>query len=313
MKKILLIAVTLVIYLSSFAQDGPKYNRQNKGLQIYRTAYPSLYLDGANPSILLGDSVTVIPIATKELKINEDTILTSVYKAMIDTTVLKVTDTIESNEVILLIEDSGTSYLTPLQVAAKIYEDSKNDVVDAIQYMGGAVKSVTTWTDPIPRSSGALLDRRINFSAIYIRSTEDSLTGVWYAQSVTGNYTADNNNRIGLYKTDGDSIRLVASSANNGDLWKAADSVFVQVAFSAKYLPEAAGIYYIGYLYNQSASSTAPQVGATTTGITGLYPQTLAGTSHFGSGYIDAQTDLPAAIIRSAISQLTAIYWGALY
>lgn len=109
-------------------------------------------------------------------------------------------------------------------------------------------------------SSQTFVDGRQYMMPIYLHKAS-TITGVKFLQTTQGNYTADNNNRIGLYTITTGILTLVASCANDGDLWKGATSSLVTKAFSASY-SAIAGFYYIGYLYNNSAQTTAPAISA---------------------------------------------------
>lgn len=84
-----------------------------------------------------------------------------------------------------------------------------------------------------------------------------TITGVCYLQGSAGAYTASNYNGIALYKlTDSSTYTLVASSSNNGDLWKAASSTFVTASFTSTYSADI-GIYAALALYNITGSATS--------------------------------------------------------
>jgi hypothetical protein len=93
--------------------------------------------------------------------------------------------------------------------------------------------------------------------AVYL-DKKSTVTGIVVGMETAGNYTADNENRVGLYKVVGTTYTLVASSPNNGDLWKASAGR-LNVAFSTPYIADA-GAYYIAFLLNYSAKVTTPQL-----------------------------------------------------
>ena len=106
-----------------------------------------------------------------------------------------------------------------------------------------------------------LVDTRMDMQAVYIREPK-TITGVKWFQSTQGNYTADNYNGIGLYSYDGaGTLTLVASSTDDGNIWKGASFTIQSKAFSSTY-NASAGIYFIALLYNNSAQVTAPAIGA---------------------------------------------------
>lgn len=106
-----------------------------------------------------------------------------------------------------------------------------------------------------------LVDGRLQMVAVRLLKA-GTVTGVKWVQVTQGNYTADQNNRIGLYSQAAGVLTLVASTANDGDLWKSLPGV-VAKAFSAP-VALAVGTYYVGYLYNSSAQTTAPQISGIT-------------------------------------------------
>lgn len=159
-----------------------------------------------------------------------------------------------------------------------------------------------------------LVDGQIKWTGVYLSKAE-TLTGIRVYSRTAGSYTADNNNRIGLYsynKTTG-LLTLVASSANNGTLWTSTANAQQLIPFSATF-DAVAGAYAIAYIYNQSAQVTAPAIGA---GIS-LNNLSMAGTALglansakiYGTS---TGTDLPATINMSAITASVVPTWTAVY
>jgi hypothetical protein len=105
-------------------------------------------------------------------------------------------------------------------------------------------------------NSLAMTDGQIYLSAVYLPFSA-TITGSKWFQIVAGVYTADNYNGIGLYTYSGGTLTLVASSTNDGNIWKSTGAQ--SKAFSSPY-SASAGVYYLGYLYNSSAQTTAPSI-----------------------------------------------------
>lgn len=103
---------------------------------------------------------------------------------------------------------------------------------------------------------GSLTSQQIQYGAFSIRK-DTTITGCRVEVTAAGVYTATNYNGIGLYKLVGGVKTLVASSTNNGDLWKSTG--LKSVNFSSSYEAEA-GIYYVGVLWSGSGASPAPSV-----------------------------------------------------
>lgn len=175
-----------------------------------------------------------------------------------------------------------------------------DDVVKASRLLGSAIKAQTVgmnWTNATAASS--VLDSRHYLTAVYL-SEATTLTGVGFIMATQGDYTADNNNRVGLYTYSGGTLTLVASSANNGNLWKAAANSIVKEAFSTPYVAQP-GVYFIGLLYNSSAQTTAPQIRRITTS-----PSTvdfdLTNSAKISGSIAPTNTDIGSSIAISDVS-----------
>lgn len=113
-------------------------------------------------------------------------------------------------------------------------------------------------TNPILSSTArTLVDARQQLIGIYL-PYKATITGLGWIQKTTGDTTADNNNKVGLYTSDGTNLTLVASSADDGTLWEQGTGV-QQKAFSSTYAAEA-GMYWASILANWSAVATAPVI-----------------------------------------------------
>lgn len=139
----------------------------------------------------------------------------------------------------------------------------------------------------------SLTDRALVFTAVYL-PFDATITGVGFVQVAQGDTTADQNNKVGLYTTSGGTLTLVASSANNGALWEGAANTVITEAFTGTYAATA-GLYYIAYLYNQSAEAVAPTIA----GISDLTGARISLTARMtnnvkANGFVAAQDDLPA-------------------
>src|SRR5215467_13884153 len=77
-------------------------------------------------------------------------------------------------------------------------------------------------------------------------------TGVMFVQTQQGSYTADNYNGIGLYSFSSPHLTLIASSTNDGTLWKQGSPLLKKQPFSSTIALQA-GMYWICALYNNSA------------------------------------------------------------
>lgn len=216
----------------------------------------------------------------------------------IGTNYLKPTDTTSlSSRINLKVNISDTSsMLSP-------YERTINndfELLEAYQLLGSSIKSVSLSCISLTNltTSGALTNQQIRFFAVYLPKAQ-TITGVKWMQLTAGNYTANNYNGIGLYSYSGGTLTLVASSTNDGNIWKVnSTNLFQSKAFSSTYAA-AAGVYYVGVLYCSSAQTTAPGIYAATTGnATYDFTSVISAT-------LNTQTTLPSSQASSGLSVST--------
>jgi hypothetical protein len=147
----------------------------------------------------------------------------------------------------------------------------------------------------------AMVDARLWLIPVYLPVSQ-TLTGVKWYQATTGNYTGDAYNGVGLYTVSAGVATLVASSTNDGNIWKGGQ-IWQSKAFSSPYAATR-GTYYIGALYNSSAQTTAP--GAMGVSITTAAVQTFDFTSGRMYALLGTQASLPASITLSTTTSLAS-------
>jgi hypothetical protein len=155
------------------------------------------------------------------------------------------------------LETDGSGNIIEGEAAEQI--EYRYEEIKALRAFGSTFKyRVFGATAQSSTSSLALADGTNRILAVHITQA-DTITGVAYTVLTAGDFTADNENRIGLYSvnTSTGTRTLVASSANDatGSLWKSTGTI--KVAFSTPYIA-APGAYCIGLIYNNSAQVTAP-------------------------------------------------------
>ena len=159
----------------------------------------------------------------------------------------------------------------------------------------------------------SLTDNQLKLQSVYLTKSA-TLTGIKVYMRTSGNYTGDNNNRVGLYSYSGGTLTLVASSANNSTLWTAANNGILTIPFSSTYAASS-GLYYVAVMYNQSAQTTAPQI-AGPIAINNLVMQSTAygfANSAKLNGTVAAQNDLPATQAMTGVTSATSVIYVALY
>jgi hypothetical protein len=150
--------------------------------------------------------------------------------------------------------------------------DPEDIALEIIDFLGSTIKGGTLGPPPFLNSgpSLSLTDGQIIWGIAKIYK-KGPITGAKFWQQTQGNYTADNNNKIGLYTYDGAGVLTkVAETANNGDLWKGTAASTQTVPFTATYDANI-GLYFTATIYNQSAQTTAPTIGTTlSSGLSGI-------------------------------------------
>lgn len=128
-----------------------------------------------------------------------------------------------------------------------------------------------------------------------------TIDGAYYRLATNGNYTANNNNRIGLYTQSAGTLTLQASCANNGNLWKPGSAGFKSTAFTSGYSATAGETVWFGFLYCRSAQTTAPAL-SISAGLGTDFDKLDFTNSVRMFCYKTGQTDLPASIAFSTMS-----------
>jgi hypothetical protein len=152
-------------------------------------------------------------------------------------------------------------------------------------------------------TANALLVNQTAIFVAYYLQFDQTITGVKFFQSVQGVYTANNYNGVGLYTFNAGTMTLVASSTNDGNIWKGTAATWQTKAFSSTYVATA-GIYFVSLLYNSSAETTAPQIGMTTAGSTAVQSYDFSNSVKLNST-IAGQTALPATQLQSGTTGFT--------
>lgn len=212
---------------------------------------------------------------------------------------------------VVAIEDALGANLDNIVDLILATADTTPSYIKAYQALGSSLLATCVVAGSSLITLGvALQDSLLRLIAVYL-DKDSTINGVMWWQQTQGNYTADNYNGVGLYSYSAGVLTLVASSTNNGNIWKASASAYHTENFSSPY-SATAGIYFIAMLYNQSAQTTAPQVGgitASVNGATNIYDFTNSGKLN---GAITSQTSLPTPQNISGASTSTANVWCAL-
>ena len=183
-----------------------------------------------------------------------------------------------------------------------------NSYVERLKALGSDVQYSTTYGGSA--SSLTLVDGSLYLNSIYINKAS-TITTVSTYQNISGSYTPDNYNGVGIYSFDvlTNTYTLLESSANSGTLWTSAPGINSIILSNPLTLQK--GTYFIGILYNNSAQVTAPVVGVVNT----ILSQSILGSialpvNTFLNSVASGQTTLPTTLLGSAtVASSTIIHW----
>jgi len=207
----------------------------------------------------------------------------------------------------------GVTSAIQTQIDAIASTSIEDVVIKAYASLGSTIKAQAVG-QTIARitGTGVLTNQLISFIGVYL-NTSQTLTGVKWWQGTLGNYTANNENRVGLYSYSGGTLTLVASSTNDGTLWStSASSTLGSKAFSSTY-GASAGLYFVAILYCRSAVVTAPAIGICPN-ITNATIQALDFTNSAKIwAYKTGVTSLPATQAMSGLTADVGNFWISIY
>jgi hypothetical protein len=130
-----------------------------------------------------------------------------------------------------------------------------------------------------------------------------TLTGIKYFLTNTPSFTADNNNKFGIYTINTSTLlaTLAASSTNDGTHFTGSSNTVKTIPFTSTYAASA-GWYLISYLWNSSATSTAPQMAGAAQAEIGNNGDWFANGLAFAYS-VTGQTDMPATIDLTSVAK----------
>lgn len=190
------------------------------------------------------------------------------------------------------------------------YIENDFDIL-AYQSFGSVIKGQTLFGNLAQATTSyTILDGNLRAMAGYLPKAA-TLTGLKFWQRIQGNFTADNNNRVGLYSVSGTTATLVAASSNDGSLWQSVANGILSVPFSSSYVA-AKGNYYIVQLANWSAVTTSPTLAQHVSWLTNQATVDFTSSNKLNFS-MTSQSDLPATIDLTAVTAQTTPIWSMMY
>lgn len=186
--------------------------------------------------------------------------------------------------------------------------------VQAFEALGSTVKAQTVGVELSQMTTTtALVDGQTLYGAIWVPYPM-TVTGFKFYLGTTGNFTGDNTNGLALFSYSAGVLTKVASSANDANIWKGSAGSVQTVAFAGGSIAISAGIYYVCFLYNNSAQTTAPTIGVgQPLGASGMAAGDFTNSAKIVCNQA-SQTDFPATTINmTSLSNFTTRNYAALY
>lgn len=166
--------------------------------------------------------------------------------------------------------------------------------------------------DQMTVSTFAAADGTVYWTAVWLPAPR-TLTGVKFWLGTQGNFTGDNFNGIGLYTYSGGTCTQVAVSANDEAIWEGTGQTLTAVPFTGGTYAAAAGLYFVAFVRNSSAETTAPTFGIGQS----LNTAAISAADFTNSAKLysthTGQTTLPATRLMSALTVTTLRPWVGLY
>lgn len=175
-----------------------------------------------------------------------------------------------------------------------------NSYVERLKALGSNVQ----YSNYLGTGTGSLnlTDGRLYLYSLYIPKISTINGFSWY-QTFSGDYTADNYNGVGLYSYDlvNEKLTLITSTDDDPDIWK---TPTLSVGNKNFELPVTinSGIYYIGFLWNASATVQGPIIiGHNTDTTINSFMNTYGLSTAKLNGYLSGQNTLPSEILNTDI------------
>lgn len=208
---------------------------------------------------------------------------------------------------------AGQSMVSAGTTAQATWSDaSRTQSLAAYRALGSVMQAFAPGGGPDLINGGfGLTTGEIRWVPVWVDSAM-TVTGVKFLQWTAGVYTATTTNRIGLYSYSGGTLTQRAATADSAATWTGASNTWVTKAFTATYAATP-GLYFVAYIYRNTAQTTQPQIGALPVGSQNAWSSADLTNSAKLYGFQTGQTDLPATQLMSGIGTMGDRPFMALY
>jgi hypothetical protein len=185
-------------------------------------------------------------------------------------------------------------------------------MLQAYQALGGSVIAEPPAGSFMETSGTAvtIASQALRFIPIWLPRAA-TITGVKFGQIIQGAYTSNNYNGVGLYTYSAGTLTRVASSADDGTIWKTGNVTIGSKAFSSTYAASP-GLLFVAMLYCSSAQTTAPTLAAFPPGQSTWEAFDFTNSAKMYST-LASQTSLPSTQAMSGLSNASGRPYFGLY
>lgn len=225
--------------------------------------------------------------------------------------------TVNQSDAYLLNRANHTGYLPqgaldPSTLEALDLTAMQDDQKATMSALGSTIKQQTLSVNlmTINASTLTLTDGRLNVCPIYI-AEQDTLTGLKIYVQTAGVFNADNNNKIALYKFNGTTtLTKIGESLNDTTMF---DNVgMVSKAFTAPVVVQP-GLYYAAVVYNAAGTATTTPAISAGSALSGNQQTMDISASMRLFSHLSTQTDMPATITTTALTNNGNRVWFGTY
>jgi hypothetical protein len=189
---------------------------------------------------------------------------------------------------------------------------TQNELISAYQAMGSEIKAqVLGWHIMQATAAFGMISGQIYCIPVWL-ANDATITGAIHYQRVQGNFTAANNNLITLSTYSGGTLTEVKTTGNISTLWKATGNTFVKTPFTST-LAATAGLYFIQFLYCNSAEVAQPILVQMPTALATQFPPLDLTNSAKILSVRNGQTNVTTPVAMSNFSAVAITPWIGLY
>lgn len=187
-------------------------------------------------------------------------------------------------------------------------EPTKMELIKVMNKYGAGIKitGLVQASGAYTGSANQMVDQRASYILTYVTDTV-TVSTLHYQMHTAGNYTTDGSdfNGMAIYSISGTTATRIAITANTPTVWTTTANTLGSIALTAP-VTLVPGIYYIGFMYNYLAQTTAPFIVGSQPG-TIYTSMDLSNNMRLGIFY-SSVTSFPASFTISSANTLGILH-----